>query len=159
MKLGDYLALKKPSCRLYIGSKSAFFFIGTLDEIDMLRPICKSYYQKFKKCYEVATGDVKKYNDEIDELTNQILEKKHNKEDYAEEDEDYGIALKNLHQAEDRVIFYEKALATFLPFEDRDVVYIYKKDTMADEIGLAIKIKGFEEGKYWTYGEWLNDKH
>lgn len=159
MKLKDYIKYSietQLNERLYIGSKTSFFFIGTAEEsIKVLPKIEKSYIKHFKRC-------VDKYNEDIDKQKADIdiwLQKQINKTEKAKKRIDREIRLCNefIQDLEKQKAFYVDALDNFEPFLEREVIYIFVKDTMQDEMGIAIKLTGVENGKYWLYSEYVRD--
>ena len=65
--------------------------------------------------------------------------------------------IKNAQTKEDIIKKLQYAIKHFKPFMERRILDIYQKRTMIDEMGVAIKIQGYESGRYWTYKEWLED--
>lgn len=157
MKLKEYLETN-PTERLYIGSKSGFFFIGTKTEfMKSCEKLEKKLFNNFKTVLKNAKVNLKLIEKTIIEVESD-LEKAKKPADKKQLEKDLSDLNKRLHLKKVSIQYNERAIETFKPLLEREIIYIFNKTTMPDELGIAIKLEGYESGKYWTYQEWIGDK-
>ena len=157
MNLKEYLETN-PTERLYISSKSGFFFIGTKTEfMKSCEKLEKKLFANFKTALKNAKVNLKLTEKTIIEVERD-LEKAKKQSEIKQLKKDLENLNKRLHLRKVSVAYYERAIETFKPLLERKLIYIFNKTTMQDELGLAIKLEGYESGKYWTYQEWIGDK-
>ena len=153
MTLEEYLSQVDSNTRLYIGSRTSFFFIGTKDETKDFIKIENSYYNTFKSNYHQNLVSIANIEKEIESLNIKIGIETHEKK-LKTLNEFLRVNESELNQRKLMLEFFKKAIETFKPFKKRKIIYIFNKVTMPDEMGIAIKIEGYESGKYWTYQEY-----
>lgn len=152
MKLAEYLQSVDCKTRLYIGSKSSFFFIGNKKEAsDLLPKIEKQYLKSFNKKLNELLNQKSSTEDKI----YQLKIKKPTKSKL----EMIDIYSTDLLMINQNIAYQKKIIETFKPFGERDVLDIFEKSNAFNDGGFAIKIEGYEAGNYWTLMEWLEDKH
>ena len=160
MILVNYLEQVDPDARLYIGSKSGFFFIGTKDEfIEFVdrEKIDKQFLKNFRSCLRKAKTDLANLEKMIPKYKAKLETCKDLKK-LEQLNKDIRSLERSLKSRKSAIVNYEKAIETYTPVLDRKIIYVYYKVTMPDEQGIAIKLKGYEASRYWTYGEW-KDEH
>jgi len=149
----------------YVGSKTTFFFIGTAEEWDAFgidENIGQKHYDNFvMNKYRSAA----EYMQTMTDMTTTVCNTKNitNKEkvrlDYVLDK----LPKRKLacEQAWEKMCYYENAVRTFQPITQRKVRDIFLKDPQADTDvtnGLVINLDGYEDGGYWFYHEFLEQK-
>lgn len=140
---------------LYIGSKSAYFFIGTMnqlnEEIDKLNLEWEKYYkdslESYKHRVDFLLAHPPKPNTIIKKkvwIDGRHIEQEYN---YEEQLKMYNERLKSDKSSIKTAEIYLKA---WKPFEEREVSHVYRT---LNKDGLIIIVKGYECGDYWMYSE------
>lgn len=124
----DMLKDVKDDELLAIGSKSAFFFFGTKEEV-------------IENCTKIDIANHKE------------LEARYNKgkKTVATRKKDLEKAIEKLQTAIISMERARNALEAFMPLLDREVEEV--NESIADG-GLRIKLEGTERGNYWSKEEW-----
>lgn len=149
----------------YVGSKTTFLFIGTAEEWDAFgidENIGQKHYDNFVfNKYRSAS----EYMQVMDDMTTHVKSAKQptDKEKAKLDDILDKLSKKKLacEQAWDKMCYYDNAVRTFQPITKRKVRNISVKDPQADTDvvnGLIINIDGYEDGGYWFYHEFRNQK-
>ena len=149
---------------LYIGSMSAYFFIGTKEQFyEDCEMLNKQWQGNFVKC--VADNerklkmvldnrlDLKAYTEKVRKQEKALyikkpLTDKEIKDNYKKEVEKTNNAITNLKATIKRS---KAKLKTFKPFTEREVQRCFVKDV---ETGYAIIVSGFECASYWFEHEY-----
>ena len=156
MKLVDRVKQLNKDELIYIGSKSAYFFIGYPDEfLQREKELTKEWFNKFSDAYDRASRAL------------EIHEEKKPKEGETQKQRVQNLRTR---QIEDRVISYEelynnwlsrkkslektlkstsKYMDRFKPFSQRTIKEEYKRIQLGENSGNVIIIKGYEVGNYW----------
>lgn len=149
----------------YVGSKTTFFFIGTAEEWDAFgidENIGQKHYENFVfNKYRSAAEYMQIMKDMVTPVKNvrQLTDKEKTKiDDILDKLSKRKLACE---QAWDKMCYYENAVRTFQPITQRKVRNIFAKDPQADTDvpnGLIINLDGYEDGGYWFYHEFKDQK-
>ena len=156
LTLNDFLKVTNQNKRLYIGSKSGFFYIGTKNDfLNDLKKLEKNLYNGFKNSLKTAKNNLRLTKETIVDTESKIKTEK-DVEVLLQLKKDLKSLSESLERAKISIKYYTKAIETFKPLLEREIVYIHEKKAYADDLGTAIKLIGYESGSYWTYKEWLS---
>ena len=148
----------------YVGSKSTFFFIGTAEEWDAFgidENIGQKHYDNFvMNKYRSAA----EYMHVMADMIIRVGSTKPTDKEKARLDDILGKLPKKkmaIELAWEKMNYYENAVRTFKPITKRKVRDIHVKDQRADTDitnGLIINLDGYEDGGYWFYHEFKEQK-
>lgn len=155
MKLKTYLK-NNPDKTFFIGSKSAYFFIGNLETFENdFQGINEKYITIFQTSIRDAENLLKRLEKEGEPTGDVIKESFFNgkpkirKIPYEQAVKDY-YAL--IERKKDLINKYTDYLKNYIPIEDREIIETYSKTCLGD--GEGILIDGLEEGRFWLKEEY-----
>lgn len=152
MRLDDAIErfrVEAPDALLHIGSRSAFFLIGTPAECaKLLDEISDECLEEFRRYVDETNGKLKYIPKKIKDLERRLNENKITLVEFAQE-------FTRISGEEIKTMLYlrsgTKKVDMFIPMRERDVKDCYVKEF---EPGIAIVVGGDEVGKYWSVDEW-----
>lgn len=144
---------------VYIGSKSAFFFVGhPQDFLEQADEISNMWHMKFLHFEQNAQKALENHQFIKPRVGKNVIRKIYNVS--TRKNEDIVVPYKDLMKEWDKR--YEslqktynniqKTVENFKPFLDRTIKYQYKR---IDESGTVIIIRGSEVGQCWTHKDYL----
>lgn len=142
-----------PDTLLHIGSRSAFFLIGTPEACaKLLDEISDECFKEFQR-YVTETNDKLKYiPKKIKDLERRLNGNEITLVEFAQE-------FTRISGEEIKTMSYlrsgTKKVDMFIPMKKRNVTDCYVKEF---EPGIAIIVGGDEVGKYWSVDEWNRRK-
>lgn len=147
------LCVEEPEAMCHIGSRSAFFLIGTPAECEeLLDQISAECHEEFQK-YVDALKDRLKYIKKKDKaLDKRLADGRISLVEFANE-------LTQISGEKIRTTEYlrsgSKKADSFVSMRKREVKDCYVKEF---EPGIAIIVSGDEVGKYWSVDEWVRER-
>lgn len=152
--LRAFLETSNPERLIYIGAKNGSNWIIIDTPANIIRDIDsieKSIYDRVKDLYIRAVRDIKRIPPCIEEvekkLANTIDEKETKKLNKT-----LNYHIHRLNSARNCSEIYEKQLANWKPFVDRQVLDTYTHETR--DRGTCVLIEGIDQGKFWTKNEY-----
>lgn len=151
MILDEFMNMvEAPNLIISIGSKSAYFFIGTRAEyteyIDLINEDFRNDLLETLRGYEVKASNLRS------ELKEDLFKKSPMKK--IEDQRRY--ALQNLTTTLDKIEKLQKRIREFDSLREREIIQAYKRLDIND--GLCVIVRGKEEGKYQLREEFIDQK-
>lgn len=140
---------------LYIGSKSAFFFIGTMNQLNEEIHSLNNEWEQYYKDSLTANQKQLNYSLTNPPKPNTVIKKKvwidgrHIEKEYSYE-EQVQMYNEKIKSEKASVNTSEKYLKAWKPFENREVLHVYRT---INKDGLIINVKGYESGDFWMRTE------
>lgn len=153
MKLRNWLKEQDNENKIIcLGSSSSYFWFGTIKETLLeLKMISDRERKKLIESVE-RLKEKKKYCERRIHDSELIL-KREKSVKKARELKEYIILNQNMiPQIETSISDRERELASWVDVGEREIVDMY--DRIMDDGIIALKIKGHEQGSYWTLDEW-----
>lgn len=164
MKLSEVIAKAGKNDVLYIGSQSAFFFIGTKEEYEHDMPLiesqfarlylrnmnsarerfvylCKNFTDLSAHVVPAKYADLKGCTFDYDEYHNNVMNIIDNQ------------TIKVSTAYDDLRNAMKRFGSQHFPMSEREVISVTRKK-LSDEPGYAIQIEGTESGRYWMKKEY-----
>lgn len=136
---------------LHIGSKSAFFFIGTMnqlnDEIEELNKDWETHYRETLKSSKITLNNMLNNPPKPDVVVKKMVWKdgRHFEKTFSYE-EQVDIYNAKIATCKSSIETAEKQYKAWKPFEEREVLHVYRT---INKDGLIIILKGYESGDLW----------
>lgn len=149
----ERLRAEAPDALLHIGSRSAFFLIGTPEVCaKLLDEISDECFEEFRRYVDETKGNLKYIPKKIKDLERRLNRNEITLVEFAQE-------FTRISGEEIKLASYlrsgTKKVDMFIPMRERDVTDCYVKEF---EPGIAIIVGGDEVGKYWSVDEWNRRK-
>ena len=154
MKLKAFLKTLDPDTNIYLNTEygSAFYYIGKPNN-NQLEEFANNYYTKTKIS---LYSKLEKMQKNLKEAERTIpVEDKYKSEKLFKKA--FNRHKRHMKVITDKIQEYERNLASYSEFADREVLESRVKTKVLDKNGLIIVTTGYESGKYYLIEEWEKD--
>ena len=163
MTLKDKLDSLDANKDVYIGSKSAYFFMGTPTEFyEALPELNKKWKEHFKRTVTSTESKLKQHNKVKPKPDTSEVKRVWEDGRSVVRRLEYPALMKRwetkLEGIKTNLSWHKKVLSEFTNFEDRKVKRVYRN---MDNTATIIIINGYESARFWFKSEWdnrFNDK-